>query len=182
MSQRRLDKINRQLLAQVSELLLFRSSDPRLKWVNVTRASVSGDTRRAKIYYSVLGDGAAREAAGLALKKAAGFVRSRLAESLGLRVTPEIDFAFDPNYEYAQRLGHVLADLKPGQTPDPALASSSATIDRPASDPLVSDRPALNHVASDQSASAQSASSGQSDALSDPDLFPDARNNLEGRP
>ncbi|MDR1607100.1 MAG: 30S ribosome-binding factor RbfA [Deltaproteobacteria bacterium] len=113
MSDRRLEKINRQILARVSELLLFESSDPRLKAVNVTRASITGDMRLARIYYSVLGDEEAKRAAGAALVKAAGFARSRLAETLGLRVTPRLEFFYDPNYEYAQRLGRVLADLSP---------------------------------------------------------------------
>jgi ribosome-binding factor A len=108
---RRLEKISRLIVAKVSELLLFKSNDPRLHKVNITRTIVSGDMKKAKVFYSVLGDQEAKKSAETALKKAAGFIRFHLADHLGLRVVPELAFVFDKNPEYAQHINELLSDL-----------------------------------------------------------------------
>ncbi|MDR1871763.1 MAG: 30S ribosome-binding factor RbfA [Deltaproteobacteria bacterium] len=113
MSQRRLEKVNHQILTQVAELLLLRSEDPRLKTVSVTRAEVSPDLRKAKVFWSVLGDEDQKKAATKALTGAAGFIRSSLAGTLGLRAVPELSFIFDKNLEYAQKLNQVFDELQP---------------------------------------------------------------------
>ncbi|MDR2421989.1 MAG: 30S ribosome-binding factor RbfA [Deltaproteobacteria bacterium] len=132
MSQRRLEKVNRLLMAQVAELLLFHSDDPRLKPVTVTRAQVSADLGKAVVFFSVLGDENGRLGAERALKKATGFIRSRLAGTLGLRAVPELTFVFDRNPSYAQRIVKVLAELKsepgaanPDAGSEPGSGSSS---------------------------------------------------------
>jgi ribosome-binding factor A len=116
MSQRRLEKVNHQILIQVAELLLLRSEDPRLKAVGVTRVETSPDLRKAKVFWSVLGDEAKRTTVDKALTRAAGFIRSNLAGTLGLRTVPELTFVFDKNLEYAQKLNQVLNELKPQGT------------------------------------------------------------------
>jgi ribosome-binding factor A len=116
MSNRRLEKINSQIVSQVSELLLFKSKDPRLQAVNITRALVSGDLKKCRLFYSVLGESKEREDAETALKKAAGFIRSRLAGQLGLKSVPELAFSFDRNVEYAQHIKELLTDLVPPES------------------------------------------------------------------
>jgi ribosome-binding factor A len=110
-----LEKINRQIVSQVAELLLFKTGDPRLKSVTVTRADVSADLKKARVFFSVLGSDSDREKAEAALKKAAGFIRSNLAGSLSLKHVPDLTFMFDKNPEYAQRLTRLLAELSPAE-------------------------------------------------------------------
>jgi ribosome-binding factor A len=114
-------------MTQVSELLLLRSSDPRLKLVSVTRAQVSPDLRKARIFYSVLADQAGQSEAAAALRKAAGFIRSNLAATLGLRAVPELLFVYDKNVENAQRVHQVLAELKSESPANPSLDLTEAS-------------------------------------------------------
>jgi ribosome-binding factor A len=94
----------------VSSLFVTRVSDPRLRPLNVTRAKVSPDMRRAYVYYSVLGGEDERASAEKALRKAAGFVRSSLGGALPLRHVPEVVFLYDRNPVYAQRVMEILAE------------------------------------------------------------------------
>jgi ribosome-binding factor A len=82
--------------------------DPRLPLVTCTRVVVTSDLKIAKLYVSVLGDEAQKEAAMKVLEGATGYVRHLLAERLGLRSAPEVRFVFDPAVEYGIRLEELL--------------------------------------------------------------------------
>lgn len=76
--------------------LLLRSEvrDPRLAAVEVTMVELSTDGSRARAWFTAP-DG--NEAETLeALDGAAGFLRTELAESLGLKRTPDLRFRRDP--------------------------------------------------------------------------------------
>jgi ribosome-binding factor A len=115
MSRVRLDKMNSLILAAANELILLKIKDPRLSGVTVTKAVVSGDLRTVRLFFSLIGDEGRWAEASLAMNKAAGFFRSRLAATLDLRHTPKIVFERDLNLEYAQHINEVLSQLdRPG--------------------------------------------------------------------
>jgi ribosome-binding factor A len=103
--------MNELLKEAVAVLLLQKSKDPRLRRVNVTAAKVSADLKRAVILYSLLGGDEEKEAVRKILDRAAGFVRTAVGETLGLKYTPEIKFEFDRNLEYAQHMTELLDNL-----------------------------------------------------------------------
>lgn len=92
-------------------VILRDVKDPRIAGalVSITGASVSGDLKFAKIYYSVLGSDRAEVAK--ALKSAAGFFRSELAKRINLRVTPELYFEYDSSAEYGANISSILKTL-----------------------------------------------------------------------
>jgi len=57
-----------------AETLERRVKDPRLGFVTVTDARVTGDLREATVFYTVLGDAEARAASAAALDKVTGLV------------------------------------------------------------------------------------------------------------
>lgn len=77
--------------------------DPRLASVRVTMVELSGDGSRARLWISrCRGDNALEDhsddyAAFAGLETAAGLIRVRLSEALGLKRTPEIRFRKDPS-------------------------------------------------------------------------------------
>ncbi len=91
-------------------------SDPRIvnNFVSITRAEVAPDLRNATIYYSVMGD--AREA-GVALKGMSGLLRRHLAQTLNLRLTPELSFSLDNSIEHGAHIAKILheLDIKPAE-------------------------------------------------------------------
>ena len=45
------------------------------------------------------------------LKESAGFIRSRIAKDINLRITPELSFVIDDSLEYGARIDNILKDL-----------------------------------------------------------------------
>lgn len=108
----RLERLNAQLVREVSDIILRKVSDPRLTWVTVTRAKVTPDLSLARIYFTTLEGGEKRENALAALKHAEGFVRHELGGRLELRVTPEVHFYLDEEQQQVDRVFKILDDLK----------------------------------------------------------------------
>jgi ribosome-binding factor A len=77
---------------ELNLLLRGEVRDPRLDAIEVTMVELSGDGSRARVWFAAENDEDAREA----LQGAAGFLRDDLAESLGLKRTPDLRFRRDP--------------------------------------------------------------------------------------
>ena len=103
----------------VADILQNDLKDPRLGLVTCTRVDLTNDLRHAKIYVSVLGEEKEKDSSMQALESATGYVRRQLARRLGLRVSPEIVFVFDPSVEYSIRLERLIEDTKRRSPPSP---------------------------------------------------------------
>ncbi|MDR1658362.1 MAG: 30S ribosome-binding factor RbfA [Deltaproteobacteria bacterium] len=111
MSRIRQERLNSLIETMVAELLLRKCKDPRLSVVTVTKAKVSADLKKVRLFYSVLGTEEERTKARSALEGAKGFIRHRLFEILTVKYVPEVVFEFDQNPDYASRISELLADL-----------------------------------------------------------------------
>ena len=113
MSYQRIDRISEQVRREVDRIIRESLSDPRIRGTfSVTRAEVTRDLRYAKIYISILEE-ADRAPMLAALKKAAGFVRHELGQSMIIRYAPEILFELDNNIEYGIHIATVLKQVRP---------------------------------------------------------------------
>ena len=95
---RRVDEAMREVL---SDLVARELKDPRVGFVTVTDVRTSPDLRHARVFVSVLGDAAAQEASLDGLRSAHGFLQARLAASLRMKNTPQLDFRYDDTSEKA---------------------------------------------------------------------------------
>lgn len=102
-------KVADRIKVVVAQLLETKIKDPRLGFVTVTDARVTGDLQMASIFYTVLGDDDARSSTAAALESAKGAIRSALGRELGLRITPSIEFFEDGLPESAKALDSLLA-------------------------------------------------------------------------
>lgn len=94
-------RINEAMLREISRIIRDEVKDPGIpELTSVTGVSVTGDLRYATVRVSVYGDDDVREKAAKALKKAASFIRSRVAAGMNMRYTPEIKFVVDDAIEY----------------------------------------------------------------------------------
>jgi ribosome-binding factor A len=92
----------------VAEMLDTRVKDPRLGFVTVTAARVTGDLQHASVFYTVLGDEAARTGSAAALESAKGLIRSEVGRQTGVRLTPTLEFIPDAIPETAANLAEAL--------------------------------------------------------------------------
>jgi ribosome-binding factor A len=104
---RRVDEAVRQVLA---DALAAELKDPRVGFVTVTDVTTSPDLRSARVYVSVLGDAAAREASMDGLRHAHGYLQGRIASELHLRRTPTLEFRYDETTDRAARVERLLRE------------------------------------------------------------------------
>ena len=87
--------------------------DPRVGFVTVTDVKTSADLRHARVYVSILGTPAEREASLEGLRSAHGYLQRRVASELRLKNTPELEFVLDETAERAFRLEELLDAERP---------------------------------------------------------------------
>jgi ribosome-binding factor A len=77
---------------EVNLILRNEVRDPRLDGVVITMVELAGDGSCARLWFTAEGDEDRREAC----EHIAGFLRTQLAEGLGLKRTPDLRFRRDP--------------------------------------------------------------------------------------
>jgi ribosome-binding factor A len=70
--------------------------DERLEGIRVTTVELSPDGARARIWYTIMNGYVDTDDTEEWLRRASGFLRRMLCESLSLKRTPELRFARDP--------------------------------------------------------------------------------------
>jgi ribosome-binding factor A len=81
------------LREEIEAILRCEARDPRLSTIDVTRVELSAGGARARVWWKADED---KEEVSDALERARGFIRSRVAEALGTKRTPELVFRWDP--------------------------------------------------------------------------------------
>ncbi|MEV8098704.1 30S ribosome-binding factor RbfA [Kitasatospora sp. NPDC085879] len=92
----------------VAETLQRRIKDPRLGYVTITDARVTGDLREATVFYTVYGDETERQASAAALESAKGVLRSEVGRQTGVRFTPTLTFVADALPDNAKNIDDLL--------------------------------------------------------------------------
>jgi ribosome-binding factor A len=93
----------------VAETLKTRVKDPRLGFVTITDARITGDLRDATVFYTVLGDEQDRLESAAALESAKGVLRSEVGRQTGVKFTPTLAFVADAIPEGARQIDDLLA-------------------------------------------------------------------------
>jgi ribosome-binding factor A len=115
----------------VAEMLERRIKDPRLGFVTVTEARVTGDLREATVFYTVYGSEEERAATAAALASAAGLIRSQVGRQTGVKHTPSISFEPDTVPDTARNIEELVARAR---VADAEIAAARAGAE-PAGDP-----------------------------------------------
>ena len=107
----RTNKLNQSILEVLSQLLTVSVKDPRVGFVTLNAVKLNRDHSVARVFYSVMGDEEDRKKSFLGLKKARGFMQSKLVRTLGLRQAPQLRFEYDESVERGLELDTVLDGL-----------------------------------------------------------------------
>lgn len=106
----RLNRIADQIQKELAEIIRMDLRDPRVKLVTLTGVEVTNDLAHAKVFYSLIGDAADREATAAGLHRSAGFLRSQIASRLTIKTVPQLHFHFDESLTRGSELS-ALIDL-----------------------------------------------------------------------
>ena len=107
----RLNRINEELKKELSQVLNYELKNPNVTgMLSVTRVKITPDFKYAKVYVSILNSKNINKTME-GLKESSGFIRSRIAKTVNLRITPELIFELDDSLEYGARIDSILKDL-----------------------------------------------------------------------
>lgn len=82
--------------------------DPRLGFVTITDAKVTGDLREATVFYTVYGGPEDAAGTAAALESARGLIRSAIGRATGIKHTPSVAFVADVVPEHAHRIDELI--------------------------------------------------------------------------
>jgi ribosome-binding factor A len=102
----RTDRIAEQIQRDLADLLRLEVKDPRVNKVTITGVEVTNDYAHAKVFYTTL-DGTNKQLQE-GLDRAAGFLRSKLAKAIKLRIIPQLHFVYDESIERGSHLSQLI--------------------------------------------------------------------------
>lgn len=110
-SSNRMARVNEELKKEISNIINYEVKNSNVTGlISVTKVKTSPDLKYARVYVSVLNSKNVKQTLA-GLKAASGFIRSRIAEKINLRVTPELVFEFDDSMVYGEKIENILKDI-----------------------------------------------------------------------
>lgn len=110
-SKLRAERIADRMREELSEMMIYEVSDPRLSGISITDVTVDRELTVAQIYVSALEGSERAEEVLKALDHASTFLRRELARRIELRTFPRLRFRWDPTFERAERIDRLIASL-----------------------------------------------------------------------
>jgi ribosome-binding factor A len=112
----RSDRVAGQMRRELARLIQQELKDPQVGFVSVSDVEVSRDLAHAKVYVTVFDEAQAPDSLR-ALRRAAGFLRSRLGQQMRIRNVPELHFLHDASVETGERMDRLIAEAVAGDAP-----------------------------------------------------------------
>lgn len=133
--QARARRLAKRIATIVATAIEHEIKDPRLRYITITDAKVTGDLRDATVYYTVMGADLDTEpdlaSAAAGLEKAKGVLRSKVGAGTGVRFTPTLTFVLDTVPDTARHLEDLLARARAADDEVAKVAANAV----PAGDP-----------------------------------------------
>ncbi len=115
---KRSEKVAETIHETISSILARGLNDPRIGFVTIIAVEVTDDLSLARIYFTVIGDEAAKKNSEIGLNSAKGFIRKELGRVLTIRHMPELIFKYDHSQEYGNRIDSILKEIDAGHDGD----------------------------------------------------------------
>lgn len=118
----RQERIQEQLVQELSEMIRRDLRDPRIGFLTLTGAEITRDLRHAKVFVSIFGTEEEQKQTLKALTSASGMLRGEFARRVHLRVAPELEFRLDEGIARGQRIFDLLHSVEGDLKPETELA------------------------------------------------------------
>jgi ribosome-binding factor A len=106
----RLERVSEELREVLAEEI-GRLKDPRVGFVTVIGVRVTPDLRKARVFYTVLGDESARRGTRAALRSARSHLRASLGKEVRIKFVPELEFEEDVDLDRVRRVDELIDRL-----------------------------------------------------------------------
>lgn len=130
---KRSERVSGQMRRALSQLVQAEVKDPQLGFVSISDVEVTRDLAHATVYVTVFDP----EEAALslkALKRAAGFLRTRLSQELRMRTVPELHFKHDSSVETGMQMDSLIARARATDAPETSSVNDADDQDGTATD------------------------------------------------
>jgi ribosome-binding factor A len=108
-------RIAEQIQRELADLIRLELKDPRVPpLVTVTDVEVSPDQSHAKVFFTLLGNEQQIADTTEGLTRAAGFLRTQLAQRMKLRTIPQLEFKYDASVERGMKLSRLIDEAVGG--------------------------------------------------------------------
>jgi ribosome-binding factor A len=125
----RQERIQEQLVQELSEMIRRDLRDPRIGFVTLTGAEITRDLRHAKVFVSIYGTEEEQKQTLKALNSASGILRGEFARRVHLRLAPDIEFRLDEGIARGQRIFELLHSVEGDLKPQTELAEPVAEVE-----------------------------------------------------
>jgi len=105
---KRSERVAGQLRRDLAKLIQQEIKDPELGFVSLSDVEVTRDLSHAKVFITVFEPEKAQDSLK-ALRRASGFLRTRLAKELRLRHVPELHFEHDDSVEKGSHIDELIS-------------------------------------------------------------------------
>ena len=105
------ERLNHAIQEEISMILMREIKDEAIKFVTITGVETTTDLSFSKVYYTVLDD-TKKEETKESLERAASFIRTKLAERIEIRHTPELKFIYDTSIAYGNHIEKIIEEIK----------------------------------------------------------------------
>ncbi len=122
----RQERIQEQLVQELSEMIRRDLRDPRIGFVTLTGAEITRDLRHARVFVSIYGTEEEQKQALKALNSASGILRGEFARRVHLRLAPDLEFKLDEGIARGQRIFDLLHSVEADLKPQPEATEPSA--------------------------------------------------------
>lgn len=127
----RMRRVNEALKEILGMALSQELKDPRIGFVTLTGVDTAPDLSHAKVFVSVYGKQAEKEATLEGLRAARPYLQRMINDELNLKRTPVLEFVYDTTVDRGMRIQALLkskgAELRPEDEPSDTTESTDAT-------------------------------------------------------
>ena len=107
---KRVDRINRQILNILSDILIKNIDLSYLGFITFTSVDVAPDLRTAKVFYSILSGKLPDSKVDVEINKKQKAFKKFMSSQLSLRYIPDITFILDETLAYSEKIDNLLKD------------------------------------------------------------------------
>ncbi len=106
----KIERLNHAFQEEISMILMTEIKDEDIRFVTITGVDTSSDLSFAKVYFTVL-DKEKLSSTLEALNGASSFIRTKLAERVEVRHTPELKFIYDTSIDYGNHIEKIIDEI-----------------------------------------------------------------------
>lgn len=115
------ERVGDQIRAEIADLITREVHDPGIGFLTITQVKVTPDLQQARVFYTTIGDDAARKETGRALGRATPFLRRQIGRRLRLKHVPALEFLYDESIARQDRIERIMLDIQAEREANPHL-------------------------------------------------------------